>query len=147
MIQALVAPSSLGNPRRTVVGWDNARLSMVIAILDARCGRSFAGKDVYLNVAGGMRVLEPAADLAVAAALLSASNEISLPKNAVIFGELSLSGALRKVSQPDVRIKEAKKLGFKSILLPNESKTLTHNEADLRGYKSILDLIDGNPKI
>tara|TARA_A100001015_G_C15024142_1_gene729548 strand:+ start:37 stop:480 length:444 start_codon:yes stop_codon:yes gene_type:complete len=147
LIQALVAPSSLGNPRRTVVGWDNARLSMVIAILDARCGRSFAGKDVYLNVAGGMRVLEPAADLAVAAALLSASNEISLPKNAVIFGELSLSGALRKVSQPDVRIKEAKKLGFKSILLPNESKTLTHNEADLRGYKSILDLIDGNPKI
>lgn len=145
-IQALVAPSTLGTPRRTVVGWDSARLSMVIAILDARCGQSFIGKDVYLNVAGGMRILEPAADLAVAAALMSASEEINLPANAVIFGELSLSGALRQVNQADVRIKEAKKLGFTSILLPRESKVSKHRGIDLKEYDSLLDFINQNSK-
>ncbi|MDG2474797.1 MAG: DNA repair protein RadA [Paracoccaceae bacterium] len=146
-IQALVAPSSLGTARRTVVGWDSARLSMVIAILDARCGLSFIGKDVYLNVAGGMRVLEPAADLAVAAALLSASNEITLPTNAVIFGELSLSGALRQVNQPDSRIKEAKKLGFKSILIPSGSKIVKQSGIELKEYKTIFDLIKSNTRV
>ena len=146
-IQALVAPSSLGTPRRTVVGWDSARLSMIIAILDARCQRSFTGKDVYLNVAGGMRVLEPAADLAVAAALLSASDEISLPINTAVFGELSLSGALRQVNQPDARIKEAKKLGFNSIVLPSGSKTLNYNDIELKDYNSISDFINNNIKI
>lgn len=143
-LQALVAPSSLGTPRRTVVGWDAARLSMVMAILDARCGRSFSGKDVYLNVAGGMRILEPAADFAVAAALLSATNEITLPENAVIFGELSLSGALRQVNQPDTRIKEAKKLGFTSILLPSNSKILNREDIKLQEYESVLDLMNSN---
>ena len=146
-IQALVAPSSIATPRRNVVGWDSSRLSMVIAILDARCGRSFAGKDVYLNVAGGMRILEPAADLAVAAALMSASDEITLPPNAVIFGELSLSGALRQVTQSDARIKEAKKLGFTSALIPSHSKVSKHNTIQLREYHSILDLIDKNIKV
>ena len=146
-IQALVAPSSLGTARRTVVGWDNSRLSMVIAILDARCGLSLVGKDVYLNVAGGMRVIEPAADLAVAVALLSASEEITLEANTVIFGELSLSGALRKVSQPDVRIKEARKLGFKSIMLPSDSKTLSYNDIKIKQYQNMLDLISENIKI
>lgn len=146
-IQALVAPSSLGTARRTVVGWDNSRLSMVIAILDARCGISLVGKDVYLNVAGGMRVIEPAADLAVAVALLSASEEITLEANTVIFGELSLSGALRKVSQPDVRIKEARKLGFKSIMLPSDSKTLSYNDIKIKQYQNMLDLISENIKI
>ena len=146
-IQALIAPSSLATPRRNVVGWDSSRLSMVIAILDARCGRSFAGKDVYLNVAGGMRILEPAADLAVAAALLSAAEEIELPMNAVIFGELSLSGALRQVGQSDVRIKEAKKLGFTSIMMPSQSKVSKHSGIQLKEYDSILDLIDKNIKV
>ena len=145
-IQALVAPSSLATPRRTVVGWDSARLSMVIAILDARCGRSFLGKDVYLNVAGGMRILEPAADLAVAAALMSATEEIILKENTVVFGELSLSGALRQVTQSDTRIKEAKKLGFTSIQLPSQSKVSTHTNIELKEYDSILDFIDKNIK-
>ena len=145
--QALVAPSSLGTPRRNVVGWDSSRLSMVIAILDARCGKSFTGRDVYLNVAGGMRILEPAADLAVAAALLSAAGDITLPTNIVVFGELSLSGALRQVHQPDVRIKEAKKLGFKSILLPSDSKIIHHSDIELIKFQNILDFINCNNKI
>ncbi len=111
-IQALVAPSPLATPRRSVVGWDAGRLAMILAVLDSRCGISFSGQDVYLNVAGGMRITEPAADLAVAAALVSARQDLPIPKNCVIFGEISLSGALRPITQPDSRLKEAEKLGF-----------------------------------
>ena len=91
-IQALVAPSPLATPRRTVVGWDSSRLAMVIAVLDARCGISFGGMDVYLNIAGGLKISEPAADLAVAGALISAKEGIALPSQGIIFGEISLSG-------------------------------------------------------
>ncbi len=115
-IQALVAPSSLSQPRRAVVGWDTGRLSMILAVLEARVGISFAGLDVYLNVAGGLRITEPAADLAVAAALLSAREDAALPPDCVVFGELSLSGALRPVSQAENRLKEARKLGFSSAI-------------------------------
>jgi len=117
-IQALVAPSPLGTPRRTVVGLDSARLSTILAVLEARCGIPFAGMDVFLNVAGGMRVHEPAADLAVACALLSAREDIALPPETVVFGEISLSGALRPVSQTENRLKEAQKLGFCAALAP-----------------------------
>jgi DNA repair protein RadA/Sms len=95
---------------------------MILAVLEARCGIPFAGLDVYLNVAGGMRVSEPAADLAVAAALLSAREDHALPPETVVFGELSLSGALRPVSQTENRLKEAAKLGFTQALLPERSK-------------------------
>ncbi|MBK18263.1 MAG: DNA repair protein RadA [Rhodospirillaceae bacterium] len=119
-IQALVAPSSLGTPRRAVVGWDTGRLSMVLAVLEARCGISFAGKDVYLNVAGGLRVSEPAADLAVAAALISALNDEPLPSDSVVFGEVGLSGEVRPVGQADLRLKEAQKLGFSRCYTPGQ---------------------------
>jgi DNA repair protein RadA/Sms len=95
---------------------------MILAVLEARCGLPFTGLDVYLNVAGGMRVTEPAADLAVAAALVSAREDVALPKEAVIFGEISLSGALRPVSQAESRLKEAQKLGFSQALAPASKK-------------------------
>ena len=98
-IQALVAPTSLGTPRRAVVGWDPSRLSMVLAVLEAHCGVKLGGHDVYLNVAGGLRISEPAADLAAAAALVSSLAGASLPADAVYFGEVSLSGAVRPVAQ------------------------------------------------
>jgi len=120
--QALVAPSSLSQPRRTVVGWDSGRLSMILAVLEARCGIPFSGLDVYLNVAGGMKVNEPAADLAVAAALLSAREDVIIPTDTVIFGEISLSGALRPVSQMENRLKEAQKLGFANAFGPQGGK-------------------------
>jgi DNA repair protein RadA/Sms len=122
-MQALVAPTPHSQPRRAVVGWDGARLAMILAVLEARCGIPFAGLDVYLNVAGGLRVSEPAADLAVAAALLSAREDTALPAETVIFGEISLSGALRPVGQTENRLKEAQKLGFTTAVVPTGGKT------------------------
>jgi DNA repair protein RadA/Sms len=117
-IQALVAPSPLGTPRRAVVGWDSPRLAMVLAVLEAHCGVRFATHDVYLNVAGGYRISEPAADLAVAAALVSSLTGLALPADCVYFGEISLSGAIRPVAHALQRLKEAEKLGFAQAVLP-----------------------------
>ena len=111
-IQALVSTSPLATPRRAVVGWDSGRLAMVLAVLEARCGLALAGQEVYLNVAGGLRIGEPAADLAVAAALVSAATGQEVPEETVIFGEIGLSGEIRPVSQVELRLKEAQKLGF-----------------------------------
>jgi len=116
-IQALIAPSPLGTPRRAVVGWDGGRLAMVMAVLEARCGISFAGKDVYLNVAGGLKISEPAADLAVAAALISSAFDQPLPPKTVVFGEIALSGTIRQVSRTTARLKEAQKLGFNHAMI------------------------------
>ncbi len=117
-VQALVAPSPLGTPRRTVVGWDTARLAMLLAVLDARCGVTMSQHDVYLNVAGGMRLTEPAVDLAAAAALLSSLWNICLSNDQIYFGEVALSGAVRTAAQTPARLKEAEKLGFKSAVCP-----------------------------
>ncbi|MGQ9370780.1 DNA repair protein RadA [Azospirillum sp. ST 5-10] len=117
-VQALVAPSPLGTPRRAVVGWDSARLAMVLAVLEARCGVQIGTNDVYLNVAGGLRVTEPAADLAVAAALVSSLTGEPVPADTVVFGEIGLSGEVRAVSQAEPRLKEAAKLGFSTALIP-----------------------------
>jgi DNA repair protein RadA/Sms len=121
-IQALVAPTTLGTPRRAVVGWDPSRLSMVLAVLEAHCGVRLGGHDVYLNVAGGMRIHEPAADLAAAAALVSSLANAPLPADAVYFGEVSLSGAVRPVAQTAARIKEAAKLGFNRAIVPEAAR-------------------------
>ena len=121
-IQALVAPSGLGTPRRAVVGWDTNRLAMVLAVLDARCGVSFSSHDVYLNVAGGLKITEPAADLAAAAALLSSISGVALPRDAVYFGEVSLSGAVRAAPLMTARLKEAAKLGFTCAVLPERGE-------------------------
>ena len=121
-IQALVAPTSLGTPRRAVVGWDPSRLSMVLAVLEAHCGVKLGGHDVYLNVAGGLRIQEPAADLAAAAALVSSLANAPLPADAVYFGEVSLSGAIRPVAQGPARLKEAAKLGFTRAVVPEAAR-------------------------
>jgi DNA repair protein RadA/Sms len=124
-IQALVAPTSLGTPRRAVVGWDPSRLSMILAVLEAHCGVRLGGHDVYLNVAGGMRIQEPAGDLAAAAALVSSLANAPLPADAVYFGEVSLSGAIRPVAQSAARLKEAAKLGFKRAVVPEAARPET----------------------
>jgi DNA repair protein RadA/Sms len=117
-LQALVVPSGLGTPRRAVVGWDANRLAMLLAVLDARCGISFSQHDVYLNVAGGLKITEPAADLAAAAALLSSISNLALGPHEVYFGEISLSGAVRPAGHMASRLREAGKLGFKRAVLP-----------------------------
>jgi DNA repair protein RadA/Sms len=121
-IQALVAPTTLGTPRRAVVGWDPSRLSMVLAVLEAHCGIRLSGHDVYLNVAGGLRIQEPAADVAAAAALVSSLARAPLPADAVYFGEVSLSGAVRPVAQTAARLKEAQKLGFTRAVVPEAAR-------------------------
>ncbi|MGL4426506.1 MAG: DNA repair protein RadA [Alphaproteobacteria bacterium] len=135
-IQALISTSFLPSPRRAVVGWDPQRLSMVLAVLEARCGLSFSGKDVYLNVVGGLRVSEPGADLAVACALVSCLKNEPLPRTWVAFGELGLSGEVRSVSQIDARLKEAAKLGFSRAFLPRlpQNKPLPLPPGELTPY-------------
>ncbi|MBM3582695.1 MAG: DNA repair protein RadA, partial [Alphaproteobacteria bacterium] len=112
-----------GTPRRAVVGWDSGRLAMVLAVLEARAGLSFANQDVYLNVAGGLRINEPAADLAAACALISSLAGVPAPADAVVFGEIGLSGEIRPVAHAEARLKEAAKLGFKRALAPAPHRT------------------------
>ncbi len=120
-IQALVSPSYMSSPRRAVVGWDSNRLAMILAVLETRCGIRFSDKEVYLNVAGGIRISEPAADMAVAAALLSALYDAPLPDRAVMFGEIGLSGEVRAVSRMEARLKESEKLGFTVAYTPQHT--------------------------
>src|ERR1044072_8649295 len=144
-IQARVEPPSLGRPRRSVVGWDSSRLSMVLAVLEAHCGVKLGGHDVYLNVAGGLRINEPAADLAAAAALVSSLAGASLPADAVYFGEVSLSGAIRPVAQSAARLKEAAKLGFARAVAPESARGEAGSDSGmtLSAIGSLTDLVAG----
>lgn len=141
-VQALVAPSPLATPRRSVVGWDSARLAMILAVLDARCGVGFGGMDVYLNVAGGLRISEPAADLAVAAALMSSRQDHPIAADTVVFGEISLSGALRPVNQPDARLREAEKLGFTAAFTPSRVKLAGESGISVRKFDDLVSFIN-----
>ena len=123
-IEALVAPSSLASPRRNVVGWDSSRLAMLTAVLEARCGVPLSGRDIFLNVAGGLKIYETAADLAVAAALISSVTGRPAPKRTVFFGEVALSAELRQVAQAEARLKEAAKLGFENAVMPRPRKSI-----------------------
>ena len=140
-IQALAAPTTLGTPRRAVVGWDPNRLSMILAVLEARCGVRLSGHDVYLNVAGGLRIVEPAADLAVAAALVSALTGTPLPADAVYFGEVSLSGAVRAVPQAAARLKEAGKLGFTRAVVPDAGRGTTSEGLQVVAIGSLASVV------
>jgi DNA repair protein RadA/Sms len=139
-----VAPSPLGTPRRAVVGWDSARLSMVLAVLEAHCGVRLGQHDVYLNVAGGYRITEPAADLAIAAALVSSLAGLALPADCVYFGEISLSGAVRPVAHTLQRLKEAEKLGFAQAVLSGGSADVAAKpQGRWRFVENLSDLVAG----
>jgi DNA repair protein RadA/Sms len=117
-VQALLAPNPGGTPRRAVIGWEPGRLAMLLAVLEARCGLRLGASDVWLNIAGGLRIAEPAADLAVAAAIASAAADRPTDPGRVYFGEVGLSGEIRQVAQAEARLKEAQKLGFTAACLP-----------------------------
>jgi len=141
-IQALVVRLASGaTPRRAVVGWDSGRLAMILAVLEARCGLSFSACEVYLNIAGGYRVQDPAADLAVAAALVSALSERPVPVDAVAFGEIALSGEVRPVAHGPLRMKEAAKLGFERALVPAAS-TGEKTTLSLTGFRTLGQLVE-----
>lgn len=144
-VQALVAPSQMATPRRAVIGWDSGRLSMVLAVLEARCGLAFSGAEIYLNIAGGIRINEPAADVAVAAALVSSLTGMPVPAESVFFGEIGLAGEIRQVPQPDVRLKEAGKLGFSKAVLPKrktKDDRKANTEMRLTEIATLQDLVD-----
>ncbi len=139
-IQALTVRLASGaTPRRSAVGWDASRLAMILAVLEARCGLSFAAVEVYLNVAGGYRLTDPAADLAVAAALVSALSERPVPSNAVVMGEIALSGEVRPVAHGPLRLKESAKLGFERAWVPNGTEG---DGIDFSSFASLKALCD-----
>ena len=141
-VQALIVRLASGaTPRRAVVGWDSGRLAMLLAVLEARCGLSFSSAEVYLNVAGGYRLTDPAADLAVAAALISALADKPLASDAVWFGEISLAGEIRPVAHAGVRLREAAKLGFASAFGPAETAGLADG-AKFAGLSLLPNLVD-----
>ncbi|MCJ8157631.1 DNA repair protein RadA [Sphingomonas sp. LaA6.9] len=141
-IQALTVRLASGaTPRRAVVGWDSGRLAMILAVLEARCGLSFSTCEVYLNVAGGYRLSDPAADLAVAAALVSALSERPVAADAVAFGEVSLSGEIRPVAHGALRLKESAKLGFNRALVP-ASVSAEKGGLSISGFRTLRQFVD-----
>jgi len=145
-IQALTVRLASGaTPRRAAVGWDSGRLAMILAVLEARCGLSFSTAEVYLNVAGGYRVIDPAADLAVAAALVSALAERPIPADTIAFGEVALSGEVRPVAHAALRLKEAAKLGFEQAMVPAgmSAERMALRISEFRGLGSLVDQLLG----
>ncbi len=140
-IQALVAPSPLGTPRRTTVGWDSNRLAMILAVLEARAGISLSQHDVYLNVAGGLKLKETAADLAVAAAILGSMSDTIIPTGTVLFGEVALSGAIRPVGQTETRLKEAQKLGLTDAVIAASGETKPPKGMETKALENVADLV------
>jgi DNA repair protein RadA/Sms len=144
-IQALTVRLASGaTPRRSAVGWDSGRLAMILAVLEARCGMSFATCEVYLNVAGGYRLSDPAADLAVAAALVSAMSERAVPSECIVLGEIALSGEIRPVAHSGLRLKEAAKLGFEAAWVPKGIKAAEGLKlAEFDNLRGLVDQILG----
>ncbi|HKX22591.1 MAG TPA: DNA repair protein RadA [Rhizorhapis sp.] len=141
-IQALTVRLASGaTPRRAVVGWDSGRLAMILAVLEARCGLSFSACEVYLNIAGGYRISDPAADLAVAAALISALSERPVPADALLFGEVALSGEIRPVAHAALRLREGAKLGFGRALLPASVAERTAG-VTVNGFRTLAQFVD-----
>ncbi len=140
-IQALVATSSFSTSKRTVVGWDISRLSMILAVLEAKCSLTFSNLDIYLNIAGGIKTSDPAADLAVVAALVSAKLNLSLNSKTVIFGEVNLSGTIRESYNTEGRIKESEKLGFERAIISQNAKSISAQKIDIKKTGDLIGLI------
>lgn len=117
-VQGLVTPTGFGNPRRMSTGFDYNRMSMLIAVLEKRCGYFFSNADCYINVAGGMKIDEPASDLSVALALVSSLKDMVIREDVIAFGEIGLAGEIRSVSSAEQRVSEAVRMGFKRIVIP-----------------------------
>ncbi|OPY88139.1 MAG: hypothetical protein A4E71_00678 [Smithella sp. PtaU1.Bin162] len=129
-IQALVSSTNLGMPRRTAIGVDHNRVSLLVAVLDKICGLHLGGSDIFINVAGGVRVEEPAVDLGIVAAMASSFLDRPIDSHTVVLGEVGLAGEVRAISQMEVRIKEAARLGFNRALVPKTK--LSHNTSGPR---------------
>ncbi|WP_341787892.1 DNA repair protein RadA [Rickettsia endosymbiont of Cantharis rufa] len=140
-VQALIVPSNMVTPRRSAVGWDANRLSMILAVLSSRIGLNLANYEVYLSIAGGLKIVDPASDLAVAASLISAATGKPIPEHSVFFGEISLSGEIRKTAKAETRIKEAVKLGLNKIIcskLENLTYDFISSVSHLKDLKEII---------
>ncbi len=140
-IQALVTPSLFATSKRTVVGWDVSRLSMLLAVLESRCDLTFSNLDIYLSIASGIKTSDPAADLAVAAALISSKLNFPLDSKTVIFGEINLSGTIRESYNTEGRIKEAEKLGFTKALISKNAKTIANTKVEMKKINGLVDFI------
>mgnify|MGYP003473109581 FL=1 len=126
-VQALVASAAYGTPQRSSTGFDGRRLNMLLAVLEKRVGFKLLQKDVFVNIAGGLRVNDPAIDLPVLAAVLSSNMDIALDEKICMTGEVGLAGEIRPVNRIDQRIREAEKLGFEQIIIPAGQKYNAHN--------------------
>ncbi|QQR98735.1 MAG: DNA repair protein RadA [Sphingobacteriales bacterium] len=138
-VQALVSSAVYGTPQRSSTGYDLRRLNMILAVLDKRCGFRFGSKDVFLNIAGGLKIDDPSADLAVVAALLSSYDDIALSNEICFSGEVGLSGEIRAVNKIDIRIAEAAKLGYKNIYISKYNHKIEPNTSKIRLSKTVLD--------
>lgn len=143
-IQALISPTSFQMPRRTAVGIDYNRVNLLMAVLEKRVGLQLGGCDAYVNLAGGMRLGEPAIDLGIILAIASSYKNMPLPEDTIIFGEVGLVGEIRRVSQGDQRIKEAEKLGFKTCILPkaNVDSLKIRTNMRLLGVANVREALD-----
>ena len=140
-IQALVCSSNFGMPRRTAAGTDYNRVNLLMAVLEKRMGLHLSNYDAYVNIAGGVKMNEPAIDLGIVMALISSYKNQPIDEKTMVFGEVGLSGEVRAVSMPEQRVAEAKKLGFETCILPEVSKDMVKGIQGIRivGVKNIAD--------
>ncbi|GAQ95642.1 DNA repair protein RadA [Thermodesulfovibrio aggregans] len=143
-IQALVAPTQFGMPRRNFIGVDYNRVNLLIAVLEKRGRVNLAGADIFVNVVGGLKITEPASDLAVISAIVSSFRDIPLPERTVIFGEVGLSGEVRAISQPELRLKEAYRIGMNQAIIPkgNFERIKENYNLNIKGVSSINELLE-----
>ena len=131
-VQALVSTAAYGIPQRSVTGFDQRRMNMLLAVLEKRVGFKLAQKDVFLNIAGGLKVADPALDLAIICAILSSNFDITVPDGVAMAGEIGLSGEIRTVTRIEQRVLEAQKLGFSTIYIPKGNLKGIHDKFSIR---------------